>query len=131
MNSFFLDAIASWNIFIKHFDKVSSFDILKKTYEYSYRPMSQSIFGIHDHIGLLYLFQLRVSFSPLRCHKMCHNFNDTLSDICCCNQDIEDTGHFLFSCPFYILQGVTLVTNIRNILQKYNLTRLGNQQKLH
>ena len=31
MNSFFPDAIASWNNFIKHFDDVPSFDILKKT----------------------------------------------------------------------------------------------------
>ena len=30
MNSFFPDAIASWNIFIKHFEDVPSFDILKK-----------------------------------------------------------------------------------------------------
>ena len=30
MNSFFPDAVASWNIFIKHFDDVTSFDILKK-----------------------------------------------------------------------------------------------------
>ena len=30
MNSFFPDAVASWNIFIKHFDDVPSFDILKK-----------------------------------------------------------------------------------------------------
>ena len=29
MNSFFPDAVASWNIFIKHFDDVPSFDILK------------------------------------------------------------------------------------------------------
>ena len=30
MNSFFPNAIASWNIFVKHFDDVPSFDILKK-----------------------------------------------------------------------------------------------------
>ena len=35
MNSFFPDVIASWNIFIKHFDDVPSFDILKKQYIFS------------------------------------------------------------------------------------------------
>ena len=29
MNSFFPDAVASWNIFIKHFGEVPSFEILK------------------------------------------------------------------------------------------------------
>ena len=41
------------------------------------RPMTKSIFGIHDPVGLRYLFQLRVSLSPLRSHKWRHNFIDT------------------------------------------------------
>ena len=85
MNSFFPDATASWNIFIKHFDDVPSFDILKKHINTFFRPMIKSIFGIHDHVGLRYLFQLRVSLSPLGSHKYRHNFTDTPSDICHCN----------------------------------------------
>ena len=61
MNSFFPDAIASWNIFIKHFDDVASFDILKKHINNFFRSNTRSIFGIHDPVGLRYLFQLRVS----------------------------------------------------------------------
>ena len=38
MHSFFLDAIASWNIFIKHFDDVPSFVILKKHINTFFRP---------------------------------------------------------------------------------------------
>ena len=36
--------------------------------------MTKGIFGIHDPVGLRYLFQLRVSLSPLRSHKFRHNF---------------------------------------------------------
>ena len=36
MNSFFPDAVASWNIFIKHFDDVPSFDLLKKHNTFSW-----------------------------------------------------------------------------------------------
>ena len=50
MNSFFPDAIASWNIFIKHFDGVPSFDILKKHINTFYRPDTKSIFGRHDPV---------------------------------------------------------------------------------
>ena len=97
MNSFFPDAIASWNIFIKHFDDVPSFDILKKHIYNFFRPNTRSIFGIHDPVDLRYLFQLRVSLSPLRSHKWGHNFIDTPSEICHCNQGIEATDHFLIS----------------------------------
>ena len=65
-----------------------------------------------------YLFQLRVSLSPLRSHKFCHNFADTTSEICRCNQGIEDTKHFLFSCPDYATPRATLAASVLNILQK-------------
>ena len=48
MNSFFPDAIASWDIFIKHFGDIPSFDILKEHINAFFRPKSKSIFGIHD-----------------------------------------------------------------------------------
>ena len=68
MNSFFPDAITSWNTFIAHFDDVPSFVTLRELYEYFPRPHANSIFGIHDPKGLRYIFQLRVSLSPLRSH---------------------------------------------------------------
>ena len=112
MNSFFPDAISSWNIFIKHFDDVPSFDILKKHINTFVRPMTSNIFGIHDPVGLRYLFQLRLSLSPLRSHKFRHNFTDTPSEICRCNQCIEDTNHFFLSCPNYVTQRATLTTSV-------------------
>ena len=117
-NSFFPDAIASWNIFIKHFDDVPSFDIFKKHINSFFRPETRSIFGIHDPMDLKYLFQLRVGLSPLRSHKWRHNFADTPSELCHCNQGNEDTTHYLFSCPLYAIQRATLVASVINILQK-------------
>ena len=131
MNSFFPDAISSWNIFIKHFDDVPSFDILKKHINTFFRPMTSNISGIHDPVGLRYLFQLRLSLSPLRSHKFRPNFTDTPSEICRCNQGIEDTNHFFLSCPNFVTQRATLTTSVINILQKNNLNYLGNQSKLY
>ena len=109
MNSFFPDAIASWNIFIKHFDDIPSFNILKEHINTFFRQKSKSIFGIHDPVGRRYLFLLRVSLSPLRSHKRSHNFTDSPPEICQC---IEDTSHFLFSCPSYIINKATLVGSV-------------------
>ena len=69
-------------------------------------------------MGLRYLFQLKVSLSPLRSHKWGHNFIDTPLEICRCNQGIEDTNHFLFSCPEYAIHRATLAASVINILQK-------------
>ena len=95
MNSFFPDAIPSWNTFIAHFDDAPSFVTLKDYMNTFFRPNANSIFGLRDPKGLRYIFQLRVSLSPLRSHKFRHNFDDTPSDVCSCNQGIEDTNHFL------------------------------------
>ena len=131
MNSFFPDAVASWNIFIKHFGEVPSFEILKKHINAFFRPQTKNIFGIHDPSGLRYLFQLRISLSPLISHKFRHNFADTHSEICSCNQGIEDTNHFLFSCPDYATPRATLTASVMNILQKNNLNYFGNKSQLY
>ena len=131
MNSFFPDAIASWNIFIKNFDNMPSFDILKDHIISLLRPKTKSIFGIHDPLGIRFLLQLRVSLSPLRSHKRRHNFIDTPSDTCHCNQGIEDTSHFLFSCFSYVIPRATLMSSVIEILRKNNLNQLGNQLQLY
>ena len=131
MNSFFPDATASWNIFIKHFNDVPSFDILKNHINTFFRPITKTIFGIHDPVGLRYLFQLRLSLSPLRSHKYRHNFIDTPSEICRCNQGIEDTNHFFISYPNYVTSRAAQTSCAINILQKNNLKYLGNQSQLY
>ena len=130
MNSFFPDAISSWNTFITHFNDVPSFVRLKDYVNTFLRPNANNVFGIHDPIGLRYIFQLRVSLSLLRNHKFRHNFEDTPSDTCSCNQGIEDTNHFLLFCPIYIMTRAKLVVSVTNILQKHNLNYLGNESHL-
>ena len=131
MSSFFPHAITSWNIFISHFDDFPSVDSLKEHLLSLLRPKNKSFFGIHDPFGLRYLFQLRLSLSPLRSHKFHHNFIDTPSDNCHCNQGVEDTRHFLLACPLYVTQRVNLLTRINEILQKYKLDHLGDQLNLY
>lgn len=131
MKSFFPDAIASWNIIMAHFDNMPSYNKLKDHLIPLVRPNTRSIFGIHDPVGIKYLFQLRVNLSPLRSHKMHYNFIDTTSDICHCNQGIEDTNHLFFSCPSYVTERAILMTSVNEILQKNNLNHLENQLQLY
>ena len=125
MNSFFPDAIISWNNIITHFDNIPSINILKDHILSMIRPEKKNIFGINDP------FQLRVGLSSLRYHKKCHNFIDSPSDICLCSEGIEDINHFLFLCPLFTAQRATLASSVIQILQKYNLNHLGNQSNLY
>ena len=116
MNSFFPDAITSWNTFATHFDDVPSFVTHKDYMNTSPRPNANSIFGIHDPKCLsISIFQLRVRLSSLRSHKFRHNFDDTPTDICSCNQGIQYTNHFLSFCPTYIMPRATLAASVTNI----------------
>ena len=131
MNSFFPDAITSWNNVISHFDRIPSINILKNHIFSLIRPKGKNIFGIYDPLGLRYFLQLRVELSLLRYHKKCHNFIDTPSDKCLCNHGIEDTNHFLFLCPFFATQRATLSGSVIQILHKYNLNHWDNQSHLY
>ena len=60
-------------------------------------------------------------------HKKCHNFIDIHSDKCLCNHGLEDTNHFLFSCPFFAAQKATLASRMQSkiggILKMQDLCR--------
>ena len=131
MNSFFPDAINSWNNIITNYQNLPSFTSPKAHILSLIRPKIKSTFGIHDPLGLRYIFQLRVKLSPLRNHKRHHNFADTPSEIRECNQDIEDTRHFLFECRRYARHRAILAIRIIEILQQNNLNHLGNLPELY
>ena len=130
MDSFFPDGINSWNNVIPYFNDIPSIGILKNHILSLIRPVKKSTFGIYESSGLRYLFQLRIGLSPLRYHKKRHKFPDTLSDLCLCTHGIEDTNHFLFSCPLYATHRVILMNSVNVIIQKYNLNHLSNQSSL-
>ena len=118
VNSFFPNGVASWNIIIKHFETMPLISKLKEHLLSLFRPNIKSTFNRYDPIGLRYIFQLRLRLSPLRNHKWRHNFIGTISNICICNQGIENIDHFLFPCPLFITQRPSLITTVNEIAQK-------------
>ena len=89
--------------------------------------LKEHLISLFRTIGLRYIFQLRLRLSPLRSHKWCHNIPDTVTDTCNCNQGIDDTDHFLFSCPFFETQRALLITTVIGIAQRNNLNDFRNQ----
>ena len=120
-SSFFPDAISSWNSIISHFETFPSLSELKRHLFLLFRPAPRSIFGIHNPTGIHNIFQLRVGLTHLRSHKKKHNFLDTPSDRCICLQGVEDTKHFLLSCPLFAHHRETLVTDVGRILARNNI----------
>ena len=85
------------------------------------RPLAKSIFNVHDPIGLRFLFMLRLELSPLRSHKFNHNFADTNSNTCSCNDGVENNEHFFLKCSYFSNQRQTLLRSVNDILQKYDV----------
>ena len=129
--SFFPDSVKQWNIVITDFDHMPTLASFKSHLRALYRPNLKRIFGVHDPVGIKYIFQLRLGLSPLRFHKHRHNFLDTPSDICLCKTDKETTEHFLFKCPFYVSKRVTLAENVVPLLSQHNIAFLENDVKLY
>ena len=63
-----------------------------------------------------------MGLSQLRHHKKRHNFADTPSDICLCNEGIENISHFFLYCPFHITHRESLTSSVNDILTSNNLT---------
>ena len=132
MNTFFPDAISSWNTFITDFgNDIPSFSVMKSTILSRIRPIKKNIYNIHDPLGLRHLFQLRVGLSHLRYHKKRHNFSDTPSETCLCRTDVENIKHYLFYCPLYGPMRASLAGCVIPILQKYDIIHLSNQVELY
>ena len=83
-NSFFPNAISTWNNIIGSFQSLPSFEDLKRHILSLVRPPPKETFSVFNPTHLRYLFQLRLGLSRLRYHKKRHNFQDTPSDICLC-----------------------------------------------
>ena len=125
-STFFPNAISMWNNIIGNIRGIITKNSIKSHVLKIIRPIPKSLYGIHDPIGLHYLFQLRTGLSPLRSHKFRHRFLDTPTDTCICNEGVENTNHFFFECFLLAIHRVSLAVEVTNILRQNNLLNLAN-----
>ena len=129
-NSFFPNSITLWNELGPELRGAESISIFKQSLLKIYRPQGKSVFEIHDPKGINWIFQLRVGLSPLKSHKLIHNFLDTPNDKCSCTLDAETSLHFLLHCPNYLDQRRELFQTINPILLVYDMRFLDDQNLL-
>ena len=65
-------------------------------------PPPLQVIGVWESEDLSFLFQFRVGLSRLNCHKIRHNFRDTLSPLYLINDGIKDMHHYFLLCHAYI-----------------------------
>ena len=133
-DSFYPDCIRLRNRLDENFRNLPTLRKFKNNLITLFRPPCRSIFGIHDPIGIRWLYQLRVGLSPLRYHKNSHNFLDTPTDLCIICQSVENTEHYFLHCTRFedmrneligLLNGLT--TNFHQLTntEKTNLMLYG------
>ena len=72
-----------------------------------------------------------MNLNPLRSHKEHHNFAETPSDICACNQGTEYTRRFLFECLKFETHIASLGVTVTDVLHRNNLIDLANNLELY
>ena len=96
--SFYSDALFEWNKLNPEIKESPSVSTFKKKLFSQIRPPANSVYGIHNPKGVVYLTQLRVGLSKFNVHKFKYNFKDTVNPMCTINDGRGDTEHFLLLC---------------------------------
>ena len=91
--------MSEWNSLDMNIQNCSSIDVFKKELLKFIRPEPNSTYNVNETKGLKLLTRLWLGISHLGDHKFSHNFQDCVSPMCYCRQDIETTTHFLLHCP--------------------------------
>ena len=82
------------------------------------RPMQNSIYNIHDPVGIKYLTRLRLGLSHLNEHKFRHNFQDCLNPLRSCSLEVETTNHYFLHCHHYNDIRKSLLDTVKEITNK-------------
>ena len=111
-------SIIEWNKLDVNLRNAKSFLIFRNSLLKIARPMQNSIYNIHDPVGINYLTILRSGLSHLNEGKFRHNFQNCLNTLCSCILEFETTNHYFLNCHYYndicktLLNTVKEITNI-------------------
>ena len=114
-NSFLPFSIKQWNMLDPYIREIKSYALFRKTLLNIIKPQSNSIYNVHDSVGIKLLTRLRLGFSHLNEHKFRHNFRDTLNPLCVCMTEPETTSHFLLRCCNFDNLRISLMNDLSYI----------------
>ena len=128
--SFFPYTIVEWNKLDVTLRNAKLLLIFKNSLLKVGRPIQNSIFKIHDPLGIKFLTRLRLGLSHLNEHRFRQNFQDCLNPLCSCSLEVESTTHFFLHCHHSnqfqqtLLDSVKKIVNDISILADYALVNL-------
>ena len=112
--SFFPWTINKWNK-LNFNIRTSSFNIFRANLINIILPISYSVFGIFNLLGLKLITRLRLGLSHLNEHRFKHNFNDCINPLCTCSLDIESTVHYFLHCNYYNNARISLLNDLNSV----------------
>ena len=95
--------------------KSESLEIFKKRILMFRRLKLNTIYNIHNPLGIKYLTRLRIDLSHIKEHKFRHNFQDSIDSICNCGNRVETTINYFLHCANFSLERQTHFDNIWNV----------------
>ena len=107
-NSFFPSTINEWNNLDQDIRSSESVGVFKSKILKFIRPKPNSIYNCDNPKGIRLITRLRLGLTHLRKHKFKPSFQDCLSPLCLCRNDIETSSHFLLQFPIYSNERMTL-----------------------
>ena len=119
---FFPYTIVEWNKLDVTVRNAKSVLIFKNLLLKFGRPIQNSIFKIHDPLGIKLLTRLRLGLSHLNEHRFRHNFQDCLNPLSSCSLEVESNIHFFLHCQHFIQSRQTLLDSVKKIVNISNLT---------
>ena len=78
------------------------------------QPKPNSIYNCHNPKGIRLITRLRLGLRHLSEHKFKHSFQNCLSTLCLCGNDIDTYSHFLLHYTTYSNERMTLLNKIKN-----------------
>ena len=108
-----LFSIIEWNNLDPRFVS-GSFPVFKTNIFNFIRPSSNSVYTCQtlSEIGLI--TRLRSGLSHLREHKLKHSFQDTLSPLCSCGNEVESSEHFFLHSPQFAYERCIIMSTLGN-----------------
>ena len=122
-SSFFPWTIVEWNKLYSEIQNLSS-SAFKEHLIKGIRPPSNSVFNIHNLIGLKYITRLRLGLSHLNEQRFNPNFENFLSPKCICSSESGSILRFSLHCQYDTPIRKTLFKEIKTI--DGNLLKLSN-----
>ena len=113
-NYFFPSTIIEWNNLDSNIRNSENLALFKKRILAFIRPSANSTFHCLNPNGLKLITRLTLGLSHLCFHKIKSSFQDTLNTICNCGT-VEATIHYLFLCPNFSNERLTLFSKLQSI----------------